>query len=182
MFSRLWGRITGADKRKQFPEQQAVFLGRTGNCTVVFPYGLYGDLPAGTLLKEIAQGVAVPVTVGRPDDTERGEPVFYHPATGTRIIARNSGDLDILAGDEGGNVRVVATDVVVEASGTATIDAPETAITGNATVGGNLQVDGDFNNDGKASLGGAGGLAIARQTDATDGSAITGGSGNHTAT
>lgn len=182
MFSNLWGRITGADKRKQTPDQQAIFLGRVGDYIVVFPYGLYGDLPADTLLKEIAPGVAVPVTVERPDDTKQGEPVFFHPLTKTRIIPRNNGDLDIITQDGAGDVNITTVNANITASATVKLDTPEVTITGNATINGNLQIDGDLNNDGKATLGGAGGLAIARIGDAVAGGVITGGSANHTAT
>lgn len=115
-FSALWGRITGKDKRQQMPVQQAVVLGRIGDYVVAFPYGLYADLPADAMLKEIAEGVMIPVTVNRPSDTEQGEPVFFHPATGSRIIARNNGDLDIIA--------------------------PQTTITGNLTVNGTITNNG----------------------------------------
>lgn len=94
-FRNLWGRITGADKKRQFPDQQASFLGRLGDYTIIYPYGVYCDLPDNVLLKEIAPGVAVPVTVDRPDELENGEPVFFHPVTNTRIIARNDSTLAI---------------------------------------------------------------------------------------
>lgn len=137
MLSALWGRITGKDKRKKYPDQQAVFLGRVGDYTVIFPYGLYADLPANTLLKEIAPGVAIPVTVKRPGDTEQAEPVFFHPATNTRIIGRNNGDLDILTDDTtAGNVNIQTVDANITASGDV-----------NATIGGDLNADvtGDIN-------------------------------------
>ena len=157
MLSRLWGRITGADKKLQRPNQQASFLGRVGNHTIVFPYGLYADLPAEALLKAIDAGAALPVTVERPPDTAQAEPVFFHPATNTRIIARNNGDLDIFTDDAGGdvnittvNANVVASENVdiqcieatVAASTSATIDTPVTTMTGNATVQGILTVVG----------------------------------------
>lgn len=198
MLSKLWGRVTGADKRKQYPDQQAAFLGRVGECAIVSPYGLYADLPSDCLLLEVARGVAIPVTVQRPSDTEQGEPTLFHPMTNTRIVLRNNGDLDIKALDGAGSVNIEAVDVNLTATGdvvadvagalsatvggSATIDTPETILTGNVTVGGNLQVDGDFNNDGTATLGGAGGKPIARKDDATDGSKIIAGSGTHTAT
>jgi hypothetical protein len=96
MLSKLWGRITGGDKGKQFPEQQGIALGRVGNYVVVYPYGMYCDLPDNALFKEIAPGVVVPVTTDRPDDAEQGEPVFFHPGTNSRIIARKNGDLDLM--------------------------------------------------------------------------------------
>jgi len=159
MFSNLWGRITGADKKLTVPDQQASFLGRIGDYTVVFPYGLYANLPDGVLLKEIAPGVAVPVTVKRPSDTERGEPVFFHPGTNARIIMRNSGDIELIP--QAGK---------------------KVLVTGDFEVSGNTQIDGNMNNDGTATLGGAGGAAIARVGDSVAGGVITGGSATHTAT
>lgn len=150
MFSRLWGRITGKDKDLKYPDQQAVFLGRVGDYTVVFPYGIYADLPNDTLLKEIAQGVAVPVTVQRPSDTEQAEPVFFHPATNTRIIARNNGNLDIITTEGNGDVNISTVNANVTASGnmvatvagSTTFDTPETTFTGNVTIQGNGEVQG----------------------------------------
>lgn len=154
MLSALWGRITGKDKRKKYPDQQAVFLGRVGDYTVVFPYGLYADLPADTLLLEIKPGVAIPVTVKRPGDTEQAEPTFFHPATNTRIIARNNGDLDILTDDTTpGDVNIQTVNANITASGdinataggdinaTATGDANVTAANMTATISGSTIVD-----------------------------------------
>jgi hypothetical protein len=144
MLSNLWGRITGKDKRLRYPDQQAVFLGRVGNYTVVFPYGLYGDLPADTLLKEIAPGVAVPVTVERPGDTEQGEPVFFHPATNTRMILRNNGDLDITTTEASGKVNVDTVQANITASESVTVDTPITTFTGDVQINGKLNVDEDI--------------------------------------
>jgi len=145
MLSALWGRITGKDKRKKYPEQQAVFLGRVGDYAVLMPYGLYADLPNDTLLKEIADGVAVPMTVTRPSDTEQGEPTFFHPSTNTRIIARNNGDLDIITDDgTAGSVNIQTVNANITASGNVTAD-----ITGNlsATIGGDSSISATGNVD-----------------------------------
>lgn len=95
MLSAIWAKITGKDKRKQYPDQQASALGRLGDYTIVYPYGMHCDLPSDTLLRVIAPGIAIPVTVKRPSDGAQGEPMFFHPESNTRIIARNNGDLDI---------------------------------------------------------------------------------------
>jgi len=97
--SRLWGKITGADKKAPLPKQQGVSLGRVGDFTIIFPYGMSADLPNDTILRVIAPGVAMPVTTTRPSDAERSEPVFFHPATNARFIARNSGDLEMVPAD-----------------------------------------------------------------------------------
>lgn len=166
MLSALWGRITGKDKGKKYPDQQAVFLGRVGDYAIISPYGLYADLPADTLLLEIKPGVAIPVTVRRPGDTEQAEPTFFHPATNTRIIARNNGNLDILTDDTTtGDVNIQTVNANITASGdinaiatgdanvtaanmTATIsnstivDSPTTQFTGNVAIDGGLTVVG----------------------------------------
>ena len=144
MLSNLWGRITGKDKKLKHPDQQAIFLGRVGNYTVVFPYGLYGDLPADTLLKEIAPGVAVPVTVKRPSDTAQGEPVFFHPGTNTRMVMRNNGDLDIITTDKGGDVNVSTVNANITASDSVTVDTPITTFKGDVQIDGKLDVDGNI--------------------------------------
>ena len=125
MIKGLWARITGADKKKQYPDQQAVSLGRVGDYTVIFPYGMHCDLPDNALLKEVAPGVAIPVTVSRPEDSTRGEPTFFHPVTNTRLILRDNGDLDIFSA----SVNITATTA-------ANITAPDTTINGNLTVTG----------------------------------------------
>lgn len=148
------GKITGADKREQVPLQQASVLGRIGNYTIVSPYGLYADLPNDTLLQEVSEsGRVISITVVRPSDTAQGEPVFYHPSTGTRVICRNNGDLDIfsVAGSGKGDVNISCnnanitadTDVNVtctNANVTATtginLTAPLTTVTGALTVTG----------------------------------------------
>jgi len=179
MLSALWGRIRGKDKKLTSPSQQTEFLGRLGDHTIISPYGLYADLPNDTLLEAVGKREAVSVTIKRPTDTAQGEPVFFHPGTNTRIIARNNGDLDIITTESTGNVNIQTVNATITASDSVTIDSPE------ATFTGNLQVDGDFNNDGTATLGGAGGLPIARQGDPIqvfEPKSITAGSPEHTAT
>lgn len=131
----LWARITGKDKGKTFPNQQTSALGRVGNDNIIFPYGLYCDLPNEARVRTLGNGYSIPSTVKRPDDLNRGEPVFFHPETNTRIVARNDGSLDIETGSGGSApVNIICTQ--------ANITAAETNISGNATIGGNLTVAG----------------------------------------
>lgn len=155
-----WARITGKDKRKQYPEQQGVSLGRVGDYTVIFPYGSYADLPADALLLEVAPGVAVPVTVKRPSDTKQGEPVFFHPGTNTRIILKNNGDLDVVAEGKGvnitsKNVKVTADAAEVKASGDVKLEAVNVDVKASTAV----------NIDSPQTNIGVGGIPIARLGD-----------------
>ena len=116
-------RITGADKSEggNLPLQQVSSMGRVGDATIVHPYALYANLPDNTLVYMIAPGVAVPCNIQNPDDSERGEPVFFHPTTKTRIIARNNSDLDVIS-DTAVNITapdiILAGDVTTEKFGT----------------------------------------------------------------
>jgi hypothetical protein len=148
MFSNLWGRITGKDAKKKYPNQQTVFLGRVGEYSIISPYGLYADLPDECLLKEIGEGAAISVTVKRPSDNEQGEPVFFHPSTNTRIIARNDGNLDIFTSDSGGSVNIYTVSAVITASESVTIDSPSTTITGNLTVDGSTSLGANVTSGG----------------------------------
>ncbi len=136
-FSRLWARITGADKGDQFPNQQISMMGRIGDFIIIHPYGLYADLPNDVALQGIANGRVIPVTTTRPSDVARGEPVFFHPATNTRIIARANGDLDIDTVDASGNVNVNCVDANVNASG----DVGITAVGDITLIGANVNIN-----------------------------------------
>lgn len=92
----LWGRITGADKKKQFPDQQSSFLGRVGDYIIIYPYGLYCDLPDSVMLRGVGENAAIPVTVSRPA-ASRGEVILFNPVTGAKIVMNNTGGVDITA-------------------------------------------------------------------------------------
>lgn len=173
--SNNWSSITGPDKKLKTPNQQAEAFNAVADYTVVHPYGLYCDLPPQTLAVQLRADALMGVTQARPADCARGEPAFYHPQTGTRIIPRANGNLDVLVGTGGGAVNIVCTTASISASGGITLD-------GDTQINGNLSVDGDFTNTGAAQLGGAGGQPIARKGDATNGSSIVAGSPQHTAT
>lgn len=141
----LWGKITGADKKFNVQNQQGSVLGRIGDYTVVFPYGLSADLPDDAMFRLIAPGIVIPWNIDRPSDAARGEPAFFHPSTNTRIIARADGDLDVITDNaEGtpGNVNVTATKVNITAddlidfiaTNTATITAPDITLAGDVTT------------------------------------------------
>ena len=167
-----FGRITGIDLKKKTPVQQTSMLGRSGDHVIVFPYGLYAELPNNAMVKEIDCGWAVPVTEKRPNDLNRSEPAFFHPSTNTRIIARNDGSLLIETGT-GGTAPVVinCAQANINASESATINTPLATFTGDVKIDGDLQLDGDaqingaLNTDGATTLGGAGGAGLARLGD-----------------
>lgn len=128
MISRLknllrWGKITKAgDDTGQFPVQQVTYLGKVGDCLMVFPYGYHANLTTDSLValfamhgqEENRAGIGyTPQT--RPELAE-GEVAVYHPNTGTMIKLQASGDI--------------------------LIDAPNVRFTGNVDIDGDLTVTG----------------------------------------
>lgn len=119
-----WAKITIAgDDTGQFPVQQVTYLGKVGDCLMIFPYGFHANLTDDSLVAMFAMhgqeenraGIGyTPQT--RPQLAE-GEVAVYHPSTGTMIKLQASGDI--------------------------LIDAPNVRFTGNVDIDGNLNVDGD---------------------------------------
>lgn len=111
MLSRFWAKISGGDKGKKYPDQQVEYLGRVGDLIVIFPYGMHCDLPDGALMRKLCEEAGIPMTVERPGDVARGEPVFYHPVSGSRIIFKNNGDIDVKAGTATVNIEAATVNV-----------------------------------------------------------------------
>lgn len=189
MLSNLWARITGADKGKRTPNQQAVVLGAPADFSIVNPYGLYCDTPSGTLSVQLKDDALLCVTQTRPRDLARGEPAFFHPATNTRIVARANGDLDVLVGNGGGNVNVISPAAVnvqcatatLEASGSVEVNASTATVTAETTVNGVTTINGDTTINGSLGVAGdttiAGGLEVEGDFD-LDGTATLGTGGS----
>ncbi len=120
MLSELWGRITGKDAGKHFPQQQGQSLGRVGDTFPAQPYGLYANLPDGQLFKVLdADGqVVLGVTVKRPSGVEQAEVSLWHPGTGSLLHFKNNGDLNIdTAVNKSGNLNINTTNANIIASG-----------------------------------------------------------------
>lgn len=121
-FSSLWAKITGSDKGQPVPNQQVESLGLPEDLSVLFPYGMYADLPNGELVRKLDAYSVVPITTIRPDGINRGEPVFFHPGTLALLVFRNNGGAEII-----GDLRIDG----------------DLTVTGDLAVAGNLTVTGD---------------------------------------
>lgn len=145
MISSLWGRITGKDAGKTFPQQQGKSLDRLGDMAVVFPWGMYANLPNGQLFKVIdGEGKAIiGVTVERPQNVEQGEVSLWHPSTGSVIQFKNNGDLNIDTVVSGaGNVNINTITANVTASSAINIDTPLATFSTDVLINGGLTVIG----------------------------------------
>ena len=132
MISRLknllrWAKVTMAgDDTGQFPVQQVTYLGKVGDCLMVFPYGLHANLTDDSLVvmfamhgqEENRAGIGyTPQT--RPQLAE-GEVALYHPNTGSMVKMQASGDILI----DAPNVRFTGN---VEIEGATTLSATVTS-------------------------------------------------------
>jgi len=157
----LWGLITGADKKQKYPDQQAKFLGRVGNFTIIYPYGSHCDLPIDTLIKQVAEDAAIPVTIDRPDGMAQGEPVFFHPVKMSYVVFRNNGDIEVFTETDVNvqcnNLNVIAATNIdlqcittnITSTAAVNITAPTTTVTGNFVVTGNTTLAGVVTSNGK---------------------------------
>lgn len=130
----------------QFPVQQVSYLDKAGDALVAMPYGSHANIPENALgalfqISEQEQNRAVlPISPGdRPHPIESGEVVYFHPATGTKIHFKSSGDIDI---STIANLNIVAATQVQ-------ITAPNISLIGSVTVSGSLAVSGTLSQGGK---------------------------------
>lgn len=127
-----WGRITkSGDDTGQFPIQQTEYLGKAADAVIVLPYGFHANIPADALAMLFAiQGnpdnrAALPLSVKQRPQLAEGEVAFFHPETGSVVVWKADGSLEI------------------ETLQSVTITAP------TVTINGNLVVSGTMTNAGK---------------------------------
>lgn len=151
-----WGKtLAGGTSGGQYPKQRSTYMGRKINAVAVFPYGVHANVPPEQLaLMFPCQGAQIPMDAAERPEMAEGDVAVYHPQTGSYIIWREGGKLDVVAS---GAVEVVAAgdvdvtsqgDITAVATGNANIQAAAinlmgaTTVTGNLTVGGTLTLGG----------------------------------------
>lgn len=115
MIRKLWAKITRKGSEKSdYPIQQATYLGRVADVTVLFPYGMHANLPIGQtgLMIDRAGRVFMGASAVGRITVEEGEVVFFHPQTKSKTTYKNSGNVDI---ESAKDVNVKATNVNVDA-------------------------------------------------------------------
>ena len=108
-----------------FAIQQISHNGKTGDCEIVFPYGMHANLPPESYVlvfsidgnEENRAGIGG-VPVERIRNLPEKEVVFFHPFTKSKIHFKNNGDIDIDSKNDvnitiNGNVNLSAKNVNV---------------------------------------------------------------------
>jgi phage gp45-like len=164
---------------------QVKYEGKTANAEIVYPYGLGGNPPTNSVClmfnvsaqEENRAAIASTPTL-RIKNLKEGEVYVSNLTTGSSVIFKNSGDIDVTAvGDvnikSSADVNIDAGNKTnINASTEVSITAPNVTINGNATVNGNITATGAA---GAASGSfGVSGLGIARLGDTVQVNTTTG--------
>jgi hypothetical protein len=134
-----------------WPVQQVVYLGKTGDSLQWFPYGYHANIPVGqltiigSLMGKAEMRVSFPGSPLERPQIASDENVVYHPPTGSKVHFRSNGDIEITA-DNGNQVHLLRDkiwvdtpfDLDADVGGKVTVDA-----VGNieASAGGDVDVD-----------------------------------------
>ncbi len=185
--AQAWSKIAGIVKRSvitriakdngDFQTAQITYMGKTSDSEILWAYGTYGSVPVNSLCVTLSVGAHEEDRVTFPSRSR----------TRTRRALR--------AGEVGFGNPIAKSDVFFDADGNVIITVPgdkrvtvvgdcQLTVSGNVTVsGGNVTINATTTTlNGQVSLGGSGGLPIARVGDAVSGGVITTGSATHTAT
>lgn len=104
VFKRLirWFAVTKAgDNSGQYPVQQVTYLGKVGDCVMIFPYGMLANVPAGALGPMFAVGGDMDNRAGIPADManwpqlNEGEVALYNPTSGDIVKMLPGGGIEI---------------------------------------------------------------------------------------
>ncbi len=168
-----------SDDVSAFQTAQVSYMDRVADTEVLWPYGMYGNVPLNSLCLTLSVG------------GEEGNKVTFPSRAHTRTRRRTR------AGEVGVGNQVAKSDIFFDADGNVIITVPgdkrvtvvgdcKLTVTGNVTItGGNVTIESTTTSiTGRTSLGTAG-LPIARVGDSvlvgSDTGVITSGSTNHTA-
>lgn len=174
LFKRLirWASVvrSGTDTG-QFPVQQVVYLGKTADAIMVFPYGMHANVdgnsigPLVLLNGNDENRAMVPTSMTRRSTLGSGDVEIYSPVSRSRVTIRANGDVEVdaanitatasgdLTATVTGSVAVTASAATVTAP-TVTLDSATVSVTGNLTVtgtitGGNITTAGTLTQGGK---------------------------------
>lgn len=148
MFSKFahWVRVikAGSDA-EQFATQQVEYLGKNSDAFMVFPYGVHGNVPSDSLGLNITTNcnpenkAVIAWTPKIRPKLEDGEVAFYHPPSGSTIIWKKGGFLEITTEAD---VTVNCNNLTANTSGNTTINTTTFTINGNFVCNGTMTNNG----------------------------------------
>lgn len=112
------------------PKQQVEYNGKVADAVIIFPYGMYANMPADVLAVKLAVNsdaenrVVIGCAPPNRPNLAAGEVAIYHPDTGDMIKISSAG------------ITITASKVTVE--------APEIMLDGNVSITGDAAIDGNL--------------------------------------
>lgn len=155
-FSRIirWASVVRAGKdTDSYPVQQIVYLGKTADAVMVFPYGLHANVDGdalGPLLvlngNEENRGM-LPTSMTRRSTLSSGDVELYSPVSRSRVTMRANGDVEVnakanMVATVGGDATITATGSLAATAADATVTAPTITLDGNVFITGGLTMSG----------------------------------------
>ena len=159
-----------SDDKNSFQTAQISYMGKVADTEIIWPYGMYGNVPINSLCVTFSSGA-------------QEEDRVTFPSRSHKRIRR-----DLKSGEVGMGNFVTGSETFYDADGNIIINAKndlKITVIGDATITANfVTIDSDTDITGKVNLG-ISGAAIARVGDSVlvggDTGVITSGSANHTA-
>ena len=136
--------VRGGKDTGKYPVQQVIYLGKTADTVMVFPYGMHANVDQADLALMFAVSgdtdnrAAIATSMTRRSTLAAGDVEIYSPVSRSRVTIRASGA-----------VEVECTDLTATASGAATVTAPAISLVGDVAITGNFSVSGTMTNAGK---------------------------------
>lgn len=134
-----------ATNGNSYQTQLLEYMGRKVKSATLFPYGFAANTPPNNLaISFVAQGSSdnrahIPLDSGVYPELAEGETALYHPESGSLIVWRSGGKLEITAA---GDIDVTTSGSLNATAASATVTAPAIALLGAVTITGSLTVAG----------------------------------------
>lgn len=159
--------LVGSDS-EAFQTTQISYLGKTADTEVIYPYGLCGNPPTGSLVllfnvqgqEENRAGIAN-LPNKRFKNLKAGEVAVGNYLTTSVVKFLENGNIEVFCQNneiititQNANITIGGSSTV-NIVGTATINCPTTTINGDVNINGNLNVLGDSTSTGNTSINGS---------------------------
>lgn len=172
-----WASITRPGKDdKALPIQQVSYLGKSADCTIVFPYGMHANVDGDSLTLVFAVGgdddnkAGISTSGNRRQQLAPGEVMVYSPVTGDSVVFKAGGGIDLTTT---GDLNASVTGDIVASAANTTITSGTVTLDGNVTITGNLTVVGAASVGALSSTGTAGASSFTGNLNITGSLTVT---------
>jgi phage gp45-like len=166
LIKRSYVTLVGNDN-DNFQTTQVTYLSKTANIEVIYPYGVCGNPPLGSLAltfnvqgQEENRAGIFNLPNQRFKGLKAGEVAIGNYLTGSVVKFLENGNIEVTGVNDEivaitSNMQVtIGGSATVNITGTATVNCPTTTINGDVNINGNLNVTGDSTSTGNTTIDG----------------------------